>query len=225
MNRKKFIVNSAMLCGGALILPAFSSCSNLTDPSLVTRKPDISFSNNYSLAVLTAQISSSSSIIEASARSAKEIVIATASTVITVKPEGRKLRLTQSNGESAFLRFGTVKTSPSVILEHIDGRIIQESSIVPSGIGNWSPEEWLGKAVLVLAGALTVWIGATVVKVVAAAIAFVAMNVLILSTIVAAAAIMVWLFERTGWSFEGLIELLRSGTLWIEELLRSIFNP
>lgn len=224
MDRKKFLFNAVLLCGGTILTPMATGCENLTEPKEEEIKNDISFSNEDSAAVLTNKISSSSSFMKSAAIDKKPVTLAAASTVLTATPVGSKVKLTKSNGDEVYIRFGTIRTSPSIILERTDGSIIQESSIVPSASGSWSPEDWLAKAVLVLTGALAIWLGATVVKLVAAAIAYVAVNILILSVIIAAVSILAWLLEKTGWSFEGLIDLLKNGTNWIKELLINIIN-
>lgn len=224
MDRKNFIVNTVLLCGGTLLIPLVTGCNNLTDPKEEEIKNDISFSNEDSAAVLSNKISLSSSFMKSTAVEKKSITIAADSTVLIATPVGSKVKLTKSNGDEVYIRFGTIRTSPSIILERTDGTIIQESSIVPSGSGSWSPEEWLAKAVLVLTGALAIWLGATVVKLVAAAIAYVAVNILILSVIIAAVSILAWLLEKTGWSFDGLLDLLKNGTDWINELLSNIIS-
>lgn len=224
MNRKKFILNTALFCGGNLIIPMLAGCSNPSEPKPEEMPSDIVFSNEDSVSGVTGKISASGDVLQSAVLNKKSVSINAESTVITVTPENSRVKLSKMGGDEVYIRFGTIRTSPSIILERIDGGVISESSIVPIGVGNWSPEDWLGKAVLVLSGALAVWLGATVVKLLAAAIAYVAVNILILSVIVAAVSILAWLLEKTGWSFNGLLELLKKGTEWIKELLLSIVN-
>lgn len=223
MNRKSFLIKTVLLCGGTLFHMVFSGCKNPVEPKEELENY-LSFSNNDTETVLSNKISSSSNIMKLAAIDKRPVKIAANSTTLTATPLGSKLKLTKSTGEEVFIRFGTIRTSPSIILERSDGSIIQESSIVPASSSSWSPEEWLAKAVSVLAAALIIWLGASVVKLVAAAIAYVAMNILILSIIIAAVSVLAWLLERTGWSFDGLLDLLKNGTNWIKELFRSILN-
>ncbi|MBV6513940.1 MAG: hypothetical protein FMNOHCHN_03523 [Ignavibacteriaceae bacterium] len=224
MNRKKFIINTALVCGGNLVFPILAGCSNPTEPKPEKIQSDIVFSNGDSVSGVTGKISSSGDVLKSAVLNKKPVSISAESNVITITPEDSKVKLSKSDGEEVYIRFGTIRTSPSIILERTSGGIIAESSIVPDGMGNWSAEEWLGKAVLVLSGALAVWLGATVVKLLAAAVAYVAVNILILSVIVAAVSILAWLLEKTGWSFNGLLELLKNSTDWIKELLLNIVN-
>lgn len=223
MDRRKFLLSTGLLCAGVATIPTLYGCNGPTEPQNQDAKNDFNFSNSSSDSVLSKTISSSSTnIIKPAAVDKKPITIAVDSTIITLTPIGSKIEISKGT-DKVFLRFGTIKTSPSLILERQDGSIIQEKSIVPSG-ENWTPEDWLAKAVLVLAGALTIWLGATVVKLIAAAIAFIAMNFLILSIIVAATAVLAWLLERAGWSFDGIIQILKDGVDWIKDLLRDIVN-
>lgn len=223
MNRKRFLIKTALICGGTVLLPYIGGCSNPSEPK-EELKNDISFSNEDSETVITNKISLSSEVVKAAAVDKRSVTIATATTVVTATPVGSKVKLQKTNGEEVYIRFGTIRTSPSIILENADGSIIQETSIVPTGSGVWSPEDWLAKAALALTGALAIWLGASIVKIVAAAIAYVALNILILSVIIAAVSILAWLLERTGWSFDGLLDLLKNGTEWIKELLLSIIK-
>lgn len=224
MDRKNFLFKAVLLCGGTLLIPITSGCNNSTEPQMKSQS-EISFSNIDSEFMLSNKISSASSIIKSAAIEKKSLRIEADSKVINVTSVGSKVKLQKTNGKEAYIRFGTIKTSPSIILEQSDGVIIQESSIVPTGKGAWKPEDWLAKAVLALTGALAIWLGASIVKIVAAAVAYVAINVLILSVIIAAVSILAWLLQRTGWSFDGLLDLLNNGTEWIRELLFSIKNP
>ncbi len=220
MNRRFFISRAGKIIAGTALLTALPGCNGPTEPENQEAKNDFVFSNSSSDASLSKAISSSVNKIKYSATDKKPISITVGATILTLTPIGSKVEISKG-ADKVYLRFGTIKTSPSLILEREDGSIIQEKSIVPTG-DSWTPEDWLAKAVLVLAGALTIWLGATVVKLVAAAIAFIAMNLLILSVIVAAAAVLAWLLERTGWSFDGLIQLIKDGVDWIKDLLRAI---
>jgi hypothetical protein len=220
MNRLKFFYNAGLVGIATLIIPSALGCNSPTEPT--NEKPGIAFDNNGSDTSLTSAINSSAQIIKSSAVDKKAVTIGVGATILTIVPVDNKIKLSKTNGDEIFIRFGTIKASPSIILEKANGTIIQESSIVPTIGESWSPQDWLAKAVLVLAAALAIWLGATIVKLVVSAIAFVAMNILILSVIVSAGLILLWLLEKTGWSFDGLLEIVRNGTDWIKDLLRTI---
>lgn len=220
MNRRKFIHDAGLVGIATLIIPNSLACNSPTEPK--NERPDLDFSNTRSEADAANVVSSSAILLKTSALEKKAVTVGVGSSVITLLPVNQKIQIKVDQVKEIFIRFGTIRTSPSIIMESTDGTIIYEKSITPSLGDSWSPEEWLAKAVLVLAGALAVWLGATVIKLVASAIAFLAVNLLILSVIISAAAILAWLIERTGWSFDGLLELIKNGSDWIKDLLKAI---
>jgi hypothetical protein len=224
MKRIEFFKNLALGVGGLLILPGCDNPSSTKDKDTSTPpEADIVLSNADNEVALANTINKSSPVIKTAATDKKSFTIKVGATVLTVVPEKTRIKITKSSSsESVFIRLGSKNLQPSVILERPDGTQISEEAFVPPTGSPLKPADWLAQAVLVLAGALAIWLGATIVKFVAAAIAFIAMNILLLSIILAAAATLAWILEKTGWDWHGLVEIIENGVDWIKDLLRDI---
>lgn len=226
MKRDKFLTNLALSVGGLFILPTLTGCDNPSSTKDTTAPPpeaDVILNNTDNEVALANSINKSSTVIKTAATDKKSLTIKVGTTVLTITPEKTRIKITKSTGnESVFIRLGSKNLQPSVILERPDGTQISEESFVPPTGSPLKPADWLAKAVLVLAGALAIWLGATIVKFVAATIAFIAMNVLLLSIILAAAATLAWILEKTGWDWHGLVDIIENGVDWIKDLLRDI---
>ncbi|MEG8947132.1 hypothetical protein [Rosettibacter firmus] len=121
------------------------------------------------------------------------------------------LRLTkQENNESVNILWGMEGIYPSLKFVDDNGKIIEkeneklEFALKKTDDRDYTPMDWLKLGVKIFAFGLLVWLGATVLKYVIAAIAFVAFNALVLGIVIAGLTLIIpfvkWLIDRTGWT-------------------------
>ncbi len=139
-----------------------------------------------------------------------------------------------STGETVNILWGSEGLYPSIkfvddkgSLLNIDGIEMEfaiKSLARASNVS--SPIDWLVLGMKIFAAALIIWLGASVVKYVAAAIAFIAFNALVLGLVIAGLSLIVplikWLLEITGWSINDVKYYFESAVEIILDLLISI---
>lgn len=114
------------------------------------------------------------------------------------------------NNESVNILWGIDGFSPSLKFVDDNGNILvkdnkkMEFALRKTVRREYSSLDWLELGIKIFAVALLIWLGATVLKYVIAAIAFVAFNTLVLGIIIAGLALIVpvikWIIQMTKWS-------------------------
>lgn len=128
------------------------------------------------------------------------------------------LKLTKKeNNETVNILWGMEGIYPSLKFVDNDGKLIEkngqlmEFAIKKTEDRDYSPIDWLKLGVKIFAYGLLIWLGATVLKYVVSAIAFVAFNALVLGILIAGITLIVpivkWIIDHTGWTKESIKEM------------------
>lgn len=125
----------------------------------------------------------------------------------------RHVRLVKEpTGEVVNLLWGREGTHPSIKLTDDQGKtLVRDGRQMEFSFGlvrrnGTGPRSWLELGIKIAAIALLVWLGASILKPILAAIAFVAFNAMVIAIVIAGVAIFVlivrWLLVLTGWTIE-----------------------
>lgn len=144
------------------------------------------------------------------------------------------LRLQKDNGEVANILWGMEGIYPSIKFTDNIGKTLNINRTemefpLKSTNGSLStPIDWLILGIKILAAALLIWIGASVLKYVLAAIAFIAFNAIAIGAVVAGLAVIIplikWVIEKTGWTLSGISDFFEKTISDILQTLLEITN-
>lgn len=134
-----------------------------------------------------------------------------------------------STGEVVNLLWGREGVHPSIKLTDDSGRtIIKDGRPLEFSFGlvrreGSGPRSWLELGVNIAAIALLVWLGASILKPIVAAIAFIAFNAMVIGIAIAGVALFValvrWILDVTGWSVTDVRAMFERS---IEEIAQSL---
>lgn len=147
--------------------------------------------------------------------------------------------LQKENGEAAHLLWGMDGIYPSIKFTDDNGETLRINRTemefpLKSLDGTIStPIDWLILGIKILAAALLIWIGASILKYVLAAIAFIAFNAMAIALVIIGLSIFIpiikWILEKTGWTLNGIVNFFERTINDIIDLLlditRYVFNP
>jgi len=141
------------------------------------------------------------------------------------------LRLQKENGEVANILWGMDGIYPSIKFTDENGKTLninRKEMEFPLKSTNGSlstPIDWLILGIKIFAAALFIWIGASILKYVLAAIAFIAFNAIAIGAVVAGLAIIIplikWVIEKTGWTLSSIAEFFERT---ISEILQTLLD-
>jgi hypothetical protein len=141
------------------------------------------------------------------------------------------VRLQKENGEAAHLLWGMDGIYPSIKFTDDDGETLRINRTelefpLKSLDGPIStPVDWLILGIKILAAALLIWIGASILKYVLAAIAFIAFNAMAIGAVVIGLSVLIplikWLIEKTGWSLSSILAFFERT---VEEILLTLLD-
>jgi hypothetical protein len=138
----------------------------------------------------------------------------------------------ESTGEVANLLWGREGIHPSIKLADDAGRtIVRDGKPLEFSFGavrrdGRGPRSWLELGVKIAAIALLVWLGASILKPIVAAIAFIAFNAMVIGIVIFGVALLVgivkWIAELTGWRLRDAAAFFDRSVDEIAQLLREI---
>ncbi|MDD5750367.1 MAG: hypothetical protein PHU56_01820 [Candidatus Pacebacteria bacterium] len=141
--------------------------------------------------------------------------------------------LNENTFESATLYFGWKGISPSIRFADDSGDALrdsngQEMEYALWHLGDRAPAlavDWFKLGIVAAAAGLAIFLGAKIIGLVIAAIAFIAYYAMILALVVAAVALLSrgakWLVEKTGWNMESVRDFFGKETGEIRELIKA----
>lgn len=145
------------------------------------------------------------------------------------------LRLVKNeSGEAANILWGSEGLYPSIKFVDDNGKLItiggrkMEFAIKSNSkiVKTLSPIDWLILGIKIFAFALVIWIGAGIVKYVAAAIAFIAFNALVIGLVIAGFSLLIslieWILSITGWNTDSIITLFNKTIRELADILLEI---
>lgn len=144
------------------------------------------------------------------------------------------VRLQKANGETAHLLWGMDGIYPSIKFTDNNGKtlIINRTEMefpLKSSTGSVSsPTDWLTLGIKVLAAALVIWIGASILKYILAAIAFIAFNAMAIGAVMIGVSLIApvinWIIDKTGWTLSGISAFFERAVSDILAILMDITN-
>jgi hypothetical protein len=236
MTRSEFLRNLAFIP-----FLGIYACKNLPTEFEEEPKPDITFNDDMmGNAVQISQSNFANDVV----KSGKEIIISygadkwvTLKQTVNKAADYRHILITKQNGENANVLWGLVGSTPSIRLADAKGNNIVKDGIElefpiisPSADENDSPlaEDWLLLTFKIFGFALAIWLGASVVRAVVSAIAFVAFNAVALSFIIIAAGLAYWLLKQImnfmGWTIDDVVLFFKQTWERILEIFNSIVH-
>jgi hypothetical protein len=138
-------------------------------------------------------------------------------------------------GEHAnFVFGGSLSQGITLRLTDDQGRVLQrdgerlEFSLFDTRQRTRAPQDWIEQGIRIAALAFVVWLGAVLVRGIAAAVGFVAFNLIILGLLAVAAGVTLpilrWIVEQTGLDWESVRRFIEQTAQTIATLLRDIVN-
>ena len=138
----------------------------------------------------------------------------------------------ESSGEVANLLWGREGIHPSIKLADDAGRtLVKDGKPLEFSFGSVrregrGPQSWLELGVKIAAIALLVWLGASILKPIVAAIAFIAFNAMVIGIVIFGVALLVgvikWIAELTGWTLEDVAAFFRRTVEEMKQLLAEV---
>ncbi len=110
-----------------------------------------------------------------------------------------------------------------------NGKPLEFALNVPSKLNKInSPSDWIVIGIKIFGIALLLWIGFSIVKYVAAAIAFIAFNAMAIGLVLAGAALVIqllkWILDRTGITMNDVVDFFKRAINTIVSLLFEVVN-
>lgn len=109
----------------------------------------------------------------------------------------------------------------SIVMKDDSGKEIKREKIQSS---TRSVEDWIKLGAKAVALGFIFWLGAGIVKFLAAAIGFIAFNIMVIGLLLAAGAIAVAILNKLGIDWQQLKSFVEKGIQFFEDFLRQIFN-
>jgi hypothetical protein len=138
----------------------------------------------------------------------------------------------ETTGEAANLLWGREGLYPSIKLTDDNGRTIVkdgkdlEFSFQLAQRKGRDPRSWLELGIKIAAIALLVWLGASILKPIVAAIAFIAFNAMVIGIAIAGVALLVvvvrWILDVTGWTLEDVRAMFERSMAEILQVLTNV---
>lgn len=242
MNRREFCRDIALLGVATCISPLFMQCSRPTEAVYTSPPPDIEFSTNEEEIARTIA-GQHSKLMTLAENPSKELRIGFRAGQID---DALSLRILdggasnykhvrivrESTGEVSNLLWGQENLFPSIKLTDNrgktlikDGKTLEFSFRLADSTGSGS-RKWLEIGIKVLAIALAIWLGASIARVILAAIAFLAFNAMVIALLILGIGILVgitkWIAELTGWNLNNVAEFFQLTLEELKQFLREI---
>jgi|GEM_PF-567681 len=138
----------------------------------------------------------------------------------------------ESSGEVANLLWGREGIHPSIKLADDAGRtLVKDGKSLEFNFGlvrreGRGSQSWLELGIKIAAIALAVWLGASILKPIIAAIAFVAFNAMVIGIVVAGVALLVgivrFILDVTGWKLADVQAMFERTATQLQEFLRMV---
>lgn len=223
-----------------------SACKDSPVEPDPNKDPELSFSDNPESNALT--IEKNSGIIRAVAEKDKDLKIKFRTKQnndsfvylrhrINQSADYRHIVIEKENGETANLLWGWKGIKPSVrladnsgntlIVDGVELEFAISSDSGTDGPSNQTANDFLILAMKVLGIAIAIWLGASVIKLVAAAIAFVAFNAMTFAFIAIAGSLAYFILKRVldymGWTYDDVANFLIQSWNRILDLLEQLY--
>jgi len=223
-----------------------SACKDSPVEPDPNKDPELSFSDNPESNALT--IEKNSGMIRAVAEKDKDLKIKFRTKQnndsfvylrhrVNQSADYRHIVIEKENGETANLLWGWKGIKPSVRLADNSGKTIIVDGVelefaISSDSGtdgptNQTANDFLILAMKVLGIAIAIWLGASVIKLVAAAIAFVAFNAMTFAFIAIAGSLAYFILKRVldymGWTYDDVVNFLIQSWNRILDLLEQLY--
>jgi len=223
-----------------------SACKDSPVEPDPNKDPELSFSDNPESNALT--IEKNSGMIRAVAEKDKDLKIKFRTKQnndsfvylrhrINQSADYRHIVIEKENGETANLLWGWKGIKPSVRLADNSGKTIIVDGVElefaissdsgTDGPSNQTANDFLILAMKVLGIAIAIWLGASVIKLVAAAIAFVAFNAMTFAFIAIAGSLAYFILKRVldymGWTYDDVVNFLIQSWNRILDLLEQLY--
>jgi hypothetical protein len=223
-----------------------SACKDSPVEPDPNKDPELSFSDNPESNALT--IEKNSGIIRAVAEKDKNLKIKFRTKQnndsfvylrhrINQSADYRHIVIEKENGETANLLWGWKGIKPSVrladnsgntlIVDGVELEFAISSDSGTDGPTNQTANDFLILAMKVLGIAIAIWLGASVIKLVAAAIAFVAFNAMTFAFIAIAGSLAYFILKRVldymGWTYDDVVNFLIQSWNRILDLLEQLY--
>jgi len=223
-----------------------SACKDSPVEPDPNKDPELSFSDNPESNALT--IEKNSGMIRAVAEKDKDLKIKFRTKQnndsfvylrhrVNQSADYRHIVIEKENGETANLLWGWKGIKPSVRLADSSGKTIIVDGVelefaISSDSGtdgptNQTANDFLILAMKVLGIAIAIWLGASVIKLVAAAIAFVAFNAMTFAFIAIAGSLAYFILKRVldymGWTYDDVVNFLIQSWNRILDLLEQLY--
>jgi len=223
-----------------------SACKNSPVEPESGKSPEISFSDNEESNAVT--IEKNSRLIRDIAEKDKDLKIIYRTKEndmsyiflrhrINQSADYRHIVIEKEDGETANLLWGWKGIKPSIRLADNNGKTLVVDGVelefaISGNSGTEKPtyktaNDFLILALKVLGIALAIWLGASVIKLVAAAIAFVAFNAMTFAFIAIAGSLAYYILKRVldfmGWTYEDIVNFLVQSWNRILDLLHELY--
>lgn len=242
MKRSQFLLYMASIP----FFGVLSACKDSPVEPDPNKDPELSFSDNPESNALT--IEKNSGIIRAVAEKDKNLKIKFRTKQnndsfvylrhrINQSADYRHIVIEKENGETANLLWGWKGIKPSVrladnsgntlIVDGVELEFAISSDSGTDGPTNQTANDFLILAMKVLGIAIAIWLGASVIKLVAAAIAFVAFNAMTFAFIAIAGSLAYFILKRVldymGWTYDDVANFLIQSWNRILDLLEQLY--
>lgn len=242
MKRSQFLLYMASIP----FFGVLSACKDSPVEPDPNKDPELSFSDNPESNALT--IEKNSGIIRAVAEKDKDLKIKFRTKQnndsfvylrhrINQSADYRHIVIEKENGETANLLWGWKGIKPSVrladnsgntlIVDGVELEFAISSDSGTDGPSNQTANDFLILAMKVLGIAIAIWLGASVIKLVAAAIAFVAFNAMTFAFIAIAGSLAYFILKRVldymGWTYDDVANFLIQSWNRILDLLEQLY--
>lgn len=242
MKRSQFLLYMASFP----FLGVLSACKDSPVEPDPNKNPEITFSDNPESNALT--IEKNSGVIRAVAEKDKDLKINFRTKQnddsfvylrhrINQSADYRHIVIEKNNGDTANLLWGWKGIKPSIRLADNNGKTIVVDGVelefaISSDTGTENPanqtaNDFLILAMKVLGIAIAIWLGASVIKLVAAAIAFVAFNAMTFAFIAIAGSLAYFILKRVldymGWTYDDVVNFLIQSWNRILDLLEQLY--
>lgn len=242
MKRSQFLLYMASIP----FFGVLSACKDSPVEPDPNKDPELSFSDNPESNALT--IEKNSGIIRAVAEKDKDLKIKFRTKQnndsfvylrhrINQSADYRHIVIEKENGETANLLWGWKGIKPSVrladnsgntlIVDGVELEFAISSDSGTDGPSNQTANDFLILAMKVLGIAIAIWLGASVIKLVAAAIAFVAFNAMTFAFIAIAGSLAYFILKRVldymGWTYDDVVNFLIQSWNRILDLLEQLY--
>ncbi len=241
MKRSQFLLYLASIP----FFGVLSACKDSPVEPDPTKNPEITFTDNPESNAIT--IEKNSDMIKAVAEIDKDLIInfrtkqnrdsfVKVRHLVNQSADYRHIVIEKENGETANLLWGWKGIKPSVRLADNNGNTLIVDGVelefaITSSTGTYKPNtqtanDFLILAMKVLGIAIAIWLGASVIKLVAAAIAFVAFNAMTFAFIAIAGSLAYFLLKKIldyfGWNYNDVENFLRQSWKRILDLLNEL---